>query len=102
MISRFLRRSIYIFMPVIALLLSVCSMAEAAATAEPEWNPSTIRECDRTCLVEIMDDYMNAMLNQAPDSLPPLSIDVPNDRKHRRHGCGRGGSLAFKDRTHRI
>lgn len=75
MISRFLKRIMYIFFPVVALL-SACSMAEITATAEPEWNATVIRECDRSCLVGIMDSYMNALFKQDLSALPPLAKDI--------------------------
>jgi hypothetical protein len=51
-------------------------MVNVTASAEPEWNPSAIRECDRECLVGIMDGYMNALYTQDLNALPPLSKDV--------------------------
>ena len=43
---------------------------------EPEWNPANIKECDRECLIDIMDGYMDALFKNDPKALPPLSIDV--------------------------
>ena len=43
---------------------------------EPEWNPAALKECDRACLINIMDGYMNAIFKHDPKSVPPLSIDV--------------------------
>ncbi len=57
-------------------LLSACSMISAATTVKPEWKPSTIKECDRTCLVDIMKGYMNALYRQDIDALPPLAEDI--------------------------
>ena len=48
----------------------------AAVAGENEWNPSALKECDRACLVGIMDEYMNAIYRQDPKAVPPLSIDV--------------------------
>ena len=59
-----------------AVSLSAGLLANSASAAEPEWNPSAIRECDRACLVSIMDGYMNALFDQDTGALPPLSIDV--------------------------
>jgi hypothetical protein len=46
------------------------------SAAEPEWDPGSIKECDRECLIDIMDGYMNAMFKHDPEALPPLTIDV--------------------------
>jgi hypothetical protein len=43
---------------------------------EPAWNPAALKECDRACLIAIMDGYMNALYNHAPKTVPPLAIDV--------------------------
>jgi hypothetical protein len=42
----------------------------------PEWNPAAIKECDRACLVGIMDGYMNAIFKHDPKLLPPLAKGV--------------------------
>lgn len=60
----------------VTVFLSAGLLASTAFAAEPEWNPSSIKECDRECLVGIMDGYMNAMFRQDLNLLPPLSIDV--------------------------
>ena len=56
-----------------AVLLSAAF--SAAAAPEPEWNPA-VRECDRACLVEIMDGYMNAIFRHDPKAVPPMTVDV--------------------------
>jgi len=43
---------------------------------EPEWNPAKLKECDRNCLIGIMDGYMDAMFKHDPKAVPPLAIDV--------------------------
>jgi len=53
----------------------------AAQTAQqpnpaPAWNPAAIKECDRACLVGIMDGYMNAIFKHDPKAVPPLALDV--------------------------
>ena len=57
------------------LLLS-CLAAGLACAAEPEWNAASIKECDRACLTDIMDGYMNAIFKHDPNAAPPLAIDV--------------------------
>jgi hypothetical protein len=57
-------------------LLLAGSAAAAAFAGEPEWNPATLKECDRACLVGIMDGYMDALFKHDPKAVPPLSIDV--------------------------
>jgi hypothetical protein len=42
----------------------------------PEWDPSAAKPCDRTCLVGIMDGYMNAIFAHDPKAVPPLALDV--------------------------
>ncbi|MFC1840002.1 hypothetical protein ACFL1N_10505 [Thermodesulfobacteriota bacterium] len=59
-----------------AVLLSGCMAVHRTAMGEPEWNPAEISECDRACLVGIMEGYMNAMFKQDINAVPPLSKDV--------------------------
>jgi hypothetical protein len=40
-------------------LLSV--QAPLMMAAEPEWGPSRVKDCNRECLVDFMDGYMNAI-----------------------------------------
>ena len=47
-----------------------------APTPAPEWSPSIVKSCDRACLVEIMDGYMNAIFKHDPSVLPTLARDV--------------------------
>ena len=47
-----------------------------AMSAEPEWNAANVKECDRACLVGIMDGYMNAIFQHDPKAVPPLAADV--------------------------
>jgi hypothetical protein len=57
--------------------LFVCIVAAVTTTAqEPEWNPAAIKECDRACLVGIMDGYMNAIFKRDLKAVPPLAKDV--------------------------
>lgn len=57
--------------------LLVCLVASVTMTAqEPEWNPAAIKECDRTCLIGIMDGYMNAIFKRDLKAVPPLAKDV--------------------------
>ncbi|MCL2877699.1 MAG: hypothetical protein FWF13_02835 [Acidobacteria bacterium] len=56
-----------------AVLLPVA--LTTAAAPEPEWNPA-VKECDRACLIEIMDGYMNAIFRRDPKIVPPVTIDV--------------------------
>jgi hypothetical protein len=57
------------------LLLALC-MIPGAFADEPEWNPAAIKECDRSCLVGIMDGYMDALFKRDPKAVPPLAINV--------------------------
>ena len=37
---------------------------------------AAIQECDRSCLIRIMDSYMNAIFQHDPKRVPPLALDV--------------------------
>ena len=53
------------------------SLAAVQLTAqEPAWNPAAIKECDRACLVGIMDGYLSAIVTHDPKAVPPLAPDV--------------------------
>jgi hypothetical protein len=56
--------------------MALCSFAIIAAAAEPEWTPAAIKECDRACLVAVMDGYMNAIFKHDPKAVPPVHDDV--------------------------
>jgi len=57
-------------------LLTAGMAVNVGITGEPEWNPAALKECDRNCLIGIMDGYMNAIFKHDPGAVPPLSIDV--------------------------
>ncbi|MBN1567236.1 MAG: hypothetical protein JXA73_05290 [Acidobacteria bacterium] len=59
----------------ITFLLAGCAVGGVFA-GEPEWNPAALKECDRTCLVGIMDGYMDALFKHDPAAVPPLSVEV--------------------------
>jgi len=54
----------------------LCFAAARVIAQEPAWSASAIKECDRGCLVGVMDGYMSAIFRHDPESVPPLSIDV--------------------------
>jgi len=59
-------------------LLGACAIVAAAfpiTAAEPEWGPSRVKDCNRECLVGVMDGYINAIYKHAPKAVPPLAID---------------------------
>ena len=56
--------------------LLLCAAASTAAAQEPEWNAAAVKECDRACLIGIMDGYMNAIFKHDPKLVPPLAPDV--------------------------
>ena len=58
------------------LLAVPAAIALRMLAAEPEWNAAAIKECDRACLIGIMDGYMNAIFQHDPKSVPPLALDV--------------------------
>jgi hypothetical protein len=57
-------------------LLALGLVASAATAGEPEWNAAALKECDRACLVGIMDGYMNAVYKHDPKVVPSLAMDV--------------------------
>jgi len=73
--SRFLMQSKHCFM-LAAALLATGLLVKGALAGEPEWNPAAIKECDRACLVGIMDGYMDAVFRQDLNAVPPLAKDV--------------------------
>jgi hypothetical protein len=54
----------------------VCAMAALVVAQEPAWNAAAIKECDRACLVGILDGYMDAIFKRDPKAVPPLAADV--------------------------
>ena len=50
--------------------------------AEPAWNPSAIKECNRACLVDFMNRYLDAIYKHDPKAVPPLA-----NRVSRHAGC---------------
>jgi hypothetical protein len=56
--------------------LLTCVMAATVLAQEPEWNPARVKECDRTCLINIMDGYMSAIFKHDPKAVPALAKDV--------------------------
>ncbi len=54
----------------------ICVIAATMVAQEPLWNPANFKECDRACLVSIMDGYMNAIFKHDPKLVPPLAKDV--------------------------
>jgi hypothetical protein len=52
------------------------AIATSSLAQEPEWNPAAIKECDRACLVAIVDGYMNAIFTRDVTLVPPLAKDV--------------------------
>ena len=56
------------------VLLSLTAVQLTAQ--EPAWNPAAIKECDRACLVGIMDGYLSAIFKRDPKAVPALAADV--------------------------
>ncbi len=53
----------------------LCGLVFSGEAAEPDWNPSAIQACDRACLANVLDGYMNAIFRHDPKAVPPLAID---------------------------
>jgi hypothetical protein len=78
------------------VVLTVVLTMSSASAGEPEWNPATLKECDRACLVGIMDGYMNAIFKHDPAAVPPLSIDVKMTENTGVMNVGEGTLWRFK------
>jgi hypothetical protein len=55
---------------------ALCVMAALVSAQEPAWNAAAIKDCDRACLVALLDGYMNAIFTRNPKAVPPLAADV--------------------------
>jgi len=77
-------------------LLAAILTANALIAGEPEWNPAAIKECDRACLIGIMDGYMDAIFKHDPKAVPPLSIDVRMTENTGEMEVGEGVLWRFK------
>jgi hypothetical protein len=58
--------------------------------SEPEWGPSRVKECNRECLVGVMDGYLSAIYKYDPKAVPPLAIDVRMTENNGRMDVGEG------------
>jgi hypothetical protein len=67
-----------------------CLIATAVGAQEPEWNPANVKECNRDCLVKIMDGYMNAIFMHNPRATPALAKDVRMTENTAEIGVGEG------------
>ena len=47
----------------------------AVAAQEPAWN-ANVRDCDRACLVGVIDAYMNALYKKDLTAVPPLAKEI--------------------------
>jgi hypothetical protein len=59
-----------------AACMLTCVMTGTLIAQEPEWNPANVKECNRACLVNIVDGYMNAIFKHDPKAAPPLAKDI--------------------------
>ena len=55
---------------------ALCAIATFVAAQEPVWNAAAIKECDRACLVGILDGYMRAIFTRDKTAVPALAPDV--------------------------
>jgi hypothetical protein len=51
-------------------MLFAALIAAAVSAQEPPWDPARARPCDRACLVEIADRYIDAIVKRNPAGLP--------------------------------
>lgn len=77
-----------------ALLLAGATLN--ASAQEPEWDPDNIEDCDRQCLIDIMDGYMDALFKHDAKAVPPLSIDVRMTENTGEMDVGEGVLWRFK------
>jgi len=56
--------------------LLLCLAITTVAAQEPAWNAAAIKECDRACLVGILDGYMDAIFKRDVKAVPALAKDV--------------------------
>lgn len=82
---------------VLGTVLLLAGLAVRGTIAgEPEWNPANLKECDRACLVGIMDGYMNAIFKHDPKAVPPLAIDIRTTENTGAMDVGEGVLWRFK------
>jgi hypothetical protein len=76
------------------LTASACMLvfviAGTVSAQEPEWNAASVKECNRACLVGIMDRYMNAIFKHNPKAVPTLAKDVRMTESTARVDVGEG------------
>ncbi len=83
------------FIALISALL-IAGAATNLRAKEPEWNPDNFKECDRGCLIEIMDGYMDALFKQDPSAVPPLAKNVRMTENTGAMDVGEGVLWRFK------
>src|SRR6266542_2988421 len=54
----------------IAPVILVAVVAVGLRAQEPPWDASRVKPCDRQCLVDISDRYLDAMMKKDPAGLP--------------------------------
>jgi len=55
---------------------ALCAIATFISAQEPAWNATAIKECDRACLVGMLDRHMNAIFTHDLKAVPALAADV--------------------------
>src|SRR5262247_1038704 len=68
----------------------VCMIAGLVSAQEPDWNAAIVKECNRACLVDIVDGYMNAIFKHNPKAVPALAKDVRMTENTARIEVGEG------------
>jgi hypothetical protein len=76
------------FMATTCVLIGL--MVGLLSAQEPEWNPSRVKECDRACLVGIVEGYMNAIFKHDTKVVPALAKDVRMTENTAEVGVGEG------------
>ena len=65
-------------------------MVGLLSAQDPEWNPSRVKECDRACLVGIVEGYMNAIFKHDTKVISALAKDVRMTENTAEVGVGEG------------
>jgi hypothetical protein len=72
------------------IAIAAFSVVTQLIASEPEWSPSRVKDCDRQCLVGVMDGYMNALYKHDSKAVPPLAIDYRMTENTGRMDVGEG------------
>ena len=55
----------------------LCVAAKTVVAQEPAWNASAIKECDRACLVGVLDGYLDALFRKDQPTSFKITVADP-------------------------